>query len=231
MMGEFVQVSPALLARLKADPDLIEQLLQPPAASPLPKQVSPAVQQRLPQALAAVMQRYDPAVQQQLAARLGVSAEALRRGEGGADLLARVFAMRAASQQSEPVEGRGAFLSIDKAWHGIHYLLSGETEPGRTLLSQAVLGGTEIGEDITGYGPARYFDAGRVAEISQELSRADLENEMAARFDPARMSQLQIYPFGWEPSALNWLLEEHRKLAGFYAAAASQKLAMVAWLA
>ena len=231
MMGEFLQITPTLLAQLRADPDLVPELLEPPApARAMPKSLSPAVQNRLPQALAAVMRRYDPSVQEQLAKRLGISADALRHGETGPDLLQRVFNMGRGGQESQTLEGRGAALSIDKAWHGVHYLLCGQTEPGSSILSQAVLGGTEIGEDL-GYGPARYFDPRRVAEISGELAAANLEAEMTRRYDPALMSQLRIYPFGWDASGLNWLLEESRKLTAFYSSAASQNLTVLAWLA
>ena len=80
--------------------------------------------------------------------------------------------------------GKGADISLDKAWHGVHYLLCGEAEPGSSVLSQAVLGGTEIGEDEMGYGPARLLTVQQVADTARELSRAGLETEMKARFDP-----------------------------------------------
>jgi Domain of unknown function (DUF1877) len=35
--------------------------------------------------------------------------------------------------------------AMQKAWHGLHYLLAGAAEPGTELRSQAVLGGVEIG--------------------------------------------------------------------------------------
>jgi len=48
-------------------------------------------------------------------------------------------------------------LYIDKAWHGIHYLISEENLKGTykagTPLSNVIMGGKEIGEDV-GYGPA-----------------------------------------------------------------------------
>jgi hypothetical protein len=53
------------------------------------------------------------------------------------------------------------------------------------------MGGVEVGEDL-GYGPARYFEAGEVNQIAQALSAASLETEMIARFDPAKMTSLEI---------------------------------------
>jgi hypothetical protein len=87
--------------------------------------------------------------------------------------------------------GARAVLSLDKAWHGVHYVLCGEIEPGAALLSQAVLGGVELGDDegSSGCGPARYFTAAQVGELGQALSRPELESEAAGRFDAVRMSQ------------------------------------------
>src|SRR5713101_847513 len=78
-----------------------------------------------------------------------------------------------------------------KAWHGVHYLLCGDIEPGSAIPSQAVMGGVELGEDL-GYGPARYFETGKVNQIAQALSAANLEAEMIARFDPVKMTSLGI---------------------------------------
>jgi hypothetical protein len=102
-----------------------------------------------------------------------------------------------------------------KAWHGVHYLLCGEVEPGGALLSQAILGGAEIGEDL-GYGPARYLTPGHVSETAKEHSRPGLPPEMPARFNPARMTQLGIYPHGWKSSDLAWLVEEFRRVRDLY---------------
>jgi hypothetical protein len=120
-------------------------------------------------------------------------------------------------------------LSLEKAWHGVHYLLCGEVESGQSLLSQAVAGGTELGEDL-GYGPARYFSVDQVADIARELSRSDLEVEVIARFDPERMSELGIYPGGWHHNPVDWPLEEFRRLRDFYADAAAQGLAIMTWI-
>ena len=57
---------------------------------------------------------------------------------------------------------------IEKAWHGVHYLLCGRAVPGTGLASQAVMGGTDVGDDL-GYGPARYFTPDQVAAMAREL--------------------------------------------------------------
>jgi hypothetical protein len=134
-----------------------------------------------------------------------------------------------ASGGSSQAVGKGAGLSIDKAWHGVHYLLCGKVEPGSDLASQAVMGGTEVGEDL-GYGPARYFDGAKVAAIALELSRPNLEAEMTARWDPAQMATLGIYPGQFLAEDKQWLMDAFQKLRQFYVDASAAKLAVVACL-
>jgi len=130
--------------------------------------------------------------------------------------------------------GKREVLSLDKAWHGVHYLLTGAPEPGPGLLSQAVLGGVELGDDpegFSGYGPARYFRAAEVRELSQELGRAEVESKAAGRFDASRMSELEIYP-GWSDGEQDkrWLMDAFRRLRDFYSSAAKQGRAVVTCL-
>jgi hypothetical protein len=91
-----------------------------------------------------------------------------------------------------------------------------------------VLGGTEIGEDFSGYGPARFFAAAQVVDLAAALAKA--EPDAAARYDPERMTRLQIYPFGWDEAGREWILDSFRKLLGFYADAASSGYAVVTCL-
>ena len=92
------------------------------------------------------------------------------------------------------------------------------------------MGGTEIGEDL-GYGPARYFEAKEVAAIARELSRPTLEAEMTARFDPAQMATLGIYPGQFDAGDdRQWLMDAFHKLRQFYVDASAANLAVVTCL-
>lgn len=64
----------------------------------------------------------------------------------------------------------GSQLDIDKAWHLIHYLLTGEPCEGSEPLCNAVLGGAEIGEEDVGYGPARYLSSTEVNAVATALA-------------------------------------------------------------
>jgi hypothetical protein len=109
----------------------------------------------------------------------------------------------------------------------VHYLLCGQPQAGSDLASQAVMGGTEVGDNL-GYGPARYFEADRVAAIAKELSRPNLEAEMEARFDPDQMMQLGIYPVQFDdPDDRDWLMDAFRELRQFYVDASAAGVAVV----
>ena len=184
-----------------------------------------------PEMLAASLSKLDPMLQQRLAERLGKAPEDWARALGGEEILQMME--RGRSRRSAQVPGQpDAILSLDKAWHGVHYLLCGEAEPGAALASQAVLGGSVLGEDdegFSGYGPPRYFDAAQVAELGEALNRPELESEAAARFDSQRMSELGIYP-GWQPSDSEWVLDGLRRLRAFYVDAAAKQRAIVTCL-
>jgi hypothetical protein len=129
--------------------------------------------------------------------------------------------------ESEPPNS----IDIDKAWHGIHYLLTGEAEGGAEPGSLAVLGGEEFGEDV-GYGPARFLTPSQVAAVSQELAKHSTE-ELTQRYRPQDMDAKQIYPDIWVrdgDEGLEYLLEYYRVLADFYRDAASRGDAVIQWL-
>lgn len=250
MMGRFVQVSPDRLKQIIDDPSDVEELFASEQVSQaaMPKLIGALqaqLQRQTPQMLAASMAAMPPEVRERLAQSLknvGIDPDALARGEGG-DALAKLMAQRlqelgsrlpgqppASGGSAQPSKKGGASLSIDKAWHGVHYLLCGKVEPGSDVASQAVMGGTEVGEDL-GYGPARYFEADEVAAIARELSRPNLEAEMDARWDPDKMASLGIYPGQFIATEdRQWLMDAFRKLRQFYVDASAAKLAVVTCL-
>jgi hypothetical protein len=124
------------------------------------------------------------------------------------------------------------YLDLDKCWHGLHYLLTGETYGGKPPLSQAVLGGVEFGED-GGYGPARYLEASDVRDIAGALAHVT-PGALAQRFNPDDMEAKQIYPDIWaneRDEALDFLLDGFSNLKKFYTDAAARGDAVVQWIA
>lgn len=248
MMGRFVRVSPDQLKEIIDDPSGVEELfVSEQVSKAMPKFMGAlqGLQGRAPKMLAASMAAMPPELRDRLAQslkNLGIDPDALARGEGGDDL-AKLMAERMqklglrlpgqqppSSGSAQPSGKSGASISLDKAWHGVHYLLCGKMDSGSDLASQAVMGGTEIGEDL-GYEPARYFDAAKVADIARELSRPNLEAEMDARFDPAKMASLGIYPGQFVSSEdKKWLMDAFRTLRQFYVDASAANCAVVTCL-
>jgi hypothetical protein len=120
-------------------------------------------------------------------------------------------------------------LDIDKSWQGIHFLLTGEPYGGEEPYSLPVLGGVEIGEDLS-YGPARYLEPLGVQTAAAALAKvsiADLRN----RYIPAKLEAAEVYPTGiWESEgdgAFEYLAPWYEALQKFYALAAARGDAML----
>ena len=234
MMGTFVQVDPSLFDQLHDEADLTERLFMPelPAGADFDtERMRATVVERGPRLLAGALENVDPALRRQIEASIGRTHEALSRGDGG-DAIFALLQQRLGARSSEPLAGVHEVLSLDKAWHGLHYLLSGtaELEPSDDVASRAVLGGVEIGDDFSGYGPARVFHAEDVAQLAQALGDSRVALEAAARYDAERMTELQIYPFGWDDDDREWLLSSLRELRRFYVDAAAHGRGVVTCL-
>jgi hypothetical protein len=220
MLATFVVVEPGLLERIHHDPDLAEALFASREGFGMDDQAArAAILGRGPQLLADAIDSH-PELRELIEERVGVTQERLREGAGG-EALYEVMAERLQPLPPADRPGRRHALSLDKAWHGVHYLLTGSADPVDTLAGHAVLGGTETGEDFSGYGRARLYEPDQVAAIAAALADAAVMRDAVARFDPGRMKELQIYPFGWEDGDRDWLVASLSELACFYAEAAA----------
>ena len=127
-----------------------------------------------------------------------------------------------------------ARCDLDKAWHGLHYLLTKSEDEGDPPLNFLVAGGTLVGEIDVGYGPARVLTSSEVAELNAALNLTTREY-LASRFDPEDMMERDIYPSIWdsdtaEDDALEYCLENFDGLKKFVADAAAHRLGLVIWI-
>ncbi|WP_431946969.1 YfbM family protein [Micromonospora marina] len=114
-------------------------------------------------------------------------------------------------------------LDLDKAWHGLHYLLTGDAYEIRGDAGPAVLGGDPIGPDL-GMGPARLLMPDAVRAVAAGLDAVD-DATLRARFDPAAMSEAGIYPHIWNDGVDefdNYLMPNLTALRDFYRDAAAR---------
>lgn len=99
-------------------------------------------------------------------------------------------------------------IDLDKTWHGIHFLLSGDVDGLTDDPLGFLLGGEPLGEDF-GYGPARVFSPDEVVEIHEALAEVRPES-LASRYDPEAMRREEIYPSIWDnpdDDALAYILD------------------------
>lgn len=120
---------------------------------------------------------------------------------------------------------------VDKAWHGIHFLLTGTDWEGDEPLCYLVRGGKEVGDIDVGYGPARALESAQVKQFSDGLAQVS-EQDLRARFDADKMASLSVYPTIWEEGdeALEYLLEYFGELKSFVHETAEKRMGLVVWL-
>lgn len=93
-----------------------------------------------------------------------------------------------------PAQG---FVDLDKAWHCLHYLLTGTPRGGEGPLAFLLKGGTEVGdEDLGGMGPARVFSPAELSAIADALLPVTRQT-LLPRFDLKKLQALDVYPGRW----------------------------------
>jgi len=121
---------------------------------------------------------------------------------------------------------------IDKSWEGILFLLTGQKlETLDHPMGRVLFSGQSIDDNLDlGYGPGQYLTPEQVKVLNAELSKITA-GEITKRFDPKRMTELEIYPDIWdEEGVLDYLLDYFHQVQAAYAAAAASDEAMIVFL-
>lgn len=121
-------------------------------------------------------------------------------------------------------------VDLDKAWHGIHFLLTGTAWDAETVLGLAILGGIPLEDTDIGYGPVRLLEPDQVEAVAAALAGVD-DEALRERFDPAELAKADIYPDIWAEgqSVLeDFLLPYLGELRELYTTAAFQGRAVIA---
>jgi hypothetical protein len=138
-----------------------------------------------------------------------------------------------------PKEAQGEDLNLDKAWHGLHYLLTGTAWAGPEPACYLLAGGTQVGDeeehDVYGYGPARLLTPAQVADFSAAVN-ALTPDETGRRYNPSEMTRLDIYPTTWDrpeeaANNLDFLTDSATELRVFLRRAVAQQQAVIIYLA
>jgi len=124
---------------------------------------------------------------------------------------------------------------LDKAWHGIHWLLTGSADGGDEPHCYLLAGGEQVGDVDVGYGPARALTSQQVTAWDGALTKISRE-ELGRRFEPKAMLDADIYPQIWarsikgEEDTLDYLLQAYAGLRDFVAAARRERSGLLVYL-
>ena len=126
-------------------------------------------------------------------------------------------------------------LCIDKAWHAIHFTLTGEEWEisEDNPLSQVVLGGEPVNDEDMGYGPMRLIPKELVSQIADALEEVD-EADFRSKFNLKDMVQNQIYPVmndDNEEQFFEYVWELFAELKKFYKDASEKDHNVLAFIA
>jgi hypothetical protein len=90
---------------------------------------------------------------------------------------------------------------LNKAWHAIHFVLTGARLGGEEPLNFLVDEGTPVGEVDVGYGPARVLNSDQVRRLADALA-AIQPDEVARRVDVKKLDEEVIYPGHWQRNGI-----------------------------
>jgi len=102
---------------------------------------------------------------------------------------------------------------LNKAWHAIHFALTGSRLGGDEPLNFLVAEGTPVGEVDVGFGPARVLTSRQVRQIAAALAPIGPE-EVARRIDLRKFDQEVIYPGNWQRNGIgvDYVLTNYRDM-------------------
>lgn len=148
--------------------------------------------------------------------------------------LSRLFGGKPSTSKLEdwrPSPETTAF-DVDKAWHGIHFLLTGSAWEGDGPLAFILHGGREISEDL-GYGPPHGFTSAEVKTIDGALQNI-APATLFERADPQDFAKHEIYPEVWtresKESCIGYVIEYLNALKKFVGDVAQSRRGLVIYI-
>jgi Domain of unknown function (DUF1877) len=132
--------------------------------------------------------------------------------------------IRAISPENAPKifdEAKSDGFSLGKYFENVQFHISGEiTNHGTSLVSQAVTGGQDIGNDVWPYGSATYLSREDVNKVAKALSKIS-DDEFLTRY-PAE---------DWDKKTTEYALFYFKEFVPYYNEAAKAGHAMLVWAA
>jgi hypothetical protein len=139
-------------------------------------------------------------------------------------------AMAAFQAGKLPKKKKTTGISLEKAWHGIHFLLTGQAEGGEPPLAWAVPGHREIPDrqKLMGQGPARLLTPEEVQQVSAALSKVK-QKQLGLRYDVKAMERARLYAVRGEIE-FEYFWAYLMVLKAYYAQAAKLRKGMLSYL-
>jgi uncharacterized protein DUF1877 len=120
---------------------------------------------------------------------------------------------------------------LDKAWHAIHFVLTGSRLGGDEPLNFLVSEGTPVGEVDVGYGPARALTSNQVRHIAAALTSIE-PDLIAGRVDVKQLDDHAIYPGNWQRNGygVDYVVSNYREMRDFVIRAAERGHGMILYI-
>lgn len=120
---------------------------------------------------------------------------------------------------------------LDKAWHAIHFALTGSRLGGEEPLNFLLSEGTPVGEVDVGYGPARVLTSRQVQAIAGALRPIE-PDVVASRLDLKKLDEEVIYPGNWQRDGVgvDYVVSSYRHMRDLIVRLADQGLGMVLYI-
>jgi len=120
---------------------------------------------------------------------------------------------------------------LKKAWHAIHFALTGSRLGGDEPLNFLVSEGTPVGEIDVGYGPARVLSSQQVRSLATALAALEPE-AVAARVDLRKLDEEAMYPGNWQRNGMDvdYVVGSYRDMRNLIVRLADQGLGMVLYI-
>ena len=127
-----------------------------------------------------------------------------------------------------------ANADLDKAWHGIHFLLTGSAYDGEEPLCYLMRGGEFCGAGDDDPDGSRVLRPHQIAAFDEALQKISTD-EFRKRFDPPRMMEEGIYPDIWdrnpeEDDTLGYLVDHFESLKNFVRKAHENKQGLMIYI-
>jgi hypothetical protein len=129
---------------------------------------------------------------------------------------------------------RSNTLDLDKAWHGIHFLLTGtngfqeDCEENSGPRHYLLHGGRPIGEIDVGYGPAKAISSAETKKFAEVLNAETVES-LKRQYDPEVMADEQVYPNVWDDGddEFDYLMSHYKDLREYVVEASKEGKGLV----